>query len=582
MKSSQLEKIRHSLSHLLAMAVLEKFPQAKLAIGPTIENGFYYDFDLAEKINVEALPALEKKMKALIKQNLAFVQSNETPDTAKKTMSRQPYKLELIDELVNNKAELSFYRSGDFIDLCSGPHVAATKEINPDSFKLIAVAGAYWRGDEKKQQLQRIYGVAFATKAELDAYLTQQAEALKRDHRKIGQELDLFTISPLVGSGLPMYTPRGVIMFRAITGLLNELETAYGYEFVDIPHLGKIDLYKTSGHWDKYKDSIFTVKGHGEDFVLKPMNCPHHMQIYASRPRSWRDLPVRYSEVTKQYRDEKAGELLGLSRVRSISIDDNHIFCRPDQLQDEMEHAYQIIKKFSGVFGFEHMIRLSIRDPKKKASYLGDDATWAKAEKELVKLLDRLGEKYVIGEGEASFYAPKIDFIQKDSLGRSWQLSTIQLDFVEPERFHLEYADDQGNKTRPAILHIAVAGSLERFLSIMIEHYAGAFPVWLSPVQVQLIPVGTRHEAACQKLAREFTALGIRTNVDMLNETVGNKIRKALKTKVPYLLVIGDKEAKSSKLHIRRRGDEAIQLQPKKQFTSQLLKEISERLPWTS
>lgn len=572
-----IESIRHSLSHLLASAVLEVWPDAKLGIGPVIDTGFYYDFELPEPVTPERLIELEKKMRHYIKQNLAFEKSEASAVEARKISKGQPYKLELIDELVADKTPISYYQSGKFSDLCAGPHVAKTNAIDPQAFKLTKVAGAYWRGDEKRAMLQRIYGVAFASKAELSDYLNQQAEAAKRDHRKLGQELDLFTISPLVGSGLPMYTPRGVVVLRAITGLLNELEVAHGYEFVDIPHIGKVDLYKTSGHWDKYKDSIFTVHGHGEDFVLKPMNCPHHMQIYASKPRSWRDLPVRYSEVTKQYRDEQAGELLGLSRVRSISIDDNHIFCRSDQIQEEMRHAYEIIKKFSHTFGMEHTIRLSVRDPKKKSSYLGDDATWARAEDELVKLLDSLGEKYSVGEGEASFYAPKIDFIQKDSIGRSWQLSTIQLDYVEPERFKLDYTDKGGKKSRPAILHIAVAGSLERFMSIIIEHYAGVFPVWLAPVQVKLLSVGSDHIEPANELAQKLISKGIRVAVDDANETIGHKIRQATAEKIPYLLVIGDKEAKSDSLAVRDRGARETRVISRADFISEVLDKIKKR-----
>ncbi|MFA6197629.1 MAG: threonine--tRNA ligase [Patescibacteria group bacterium] len=572
-----IESIRHSLSHLLASAVLEIWPDAKLGIGPVIDTGFYYDFELPEPVTPERLIELEKKMRHYIKQNLAFEKSEASEVEARKISKGQPYKLELIDELVADKTPISYYQSGKFSDLCAGPHVAKTNAIDPQAFKLTKVAGAYWRGDEKRAMLQRIYGVAFDSKAELADYLNQQDEAAKRDHRKLGQELDLFTISPLVGSGLPMYTPRGVVMLRAITGLLNELEVAHGYEFVDIPHIGKVDLYKTSGHWDKYKDSIFTVHGHGEDFVLKPMNCPHHMQIYASKPRSWRDLPVRYSEVTKQYRDEQAGELLGLSRVRSISIDDNHIFCRPDQIQEEMRHAYEIIKKFSNTFGMEHTIRLSVRDPKKKSGYLGDDATWARAEAELVKLLDSLGEKYFVGEGEASFYAPKIDFIQKDSIGRSWQLSTIQLDYVEPERFKLDYTDKVGKKSRPAILHIAVAGSLERFMSIIIEHYAGIFPVWLAPVQVKLLSVGSDHVKPANELAQKLTSKGIRVAVDDANETIGHKIRQATVEKIPYLLVFGDKEAKSDSLAVRDRGARETRIISRADFICEVSDKIKKR-----
>ncbi len=577
MKKEQLEKIRHSLSHLMAMAVLEQYPNAKLGIGPTIDNGFYYDFDLPDKITIKDLPKLEKRMRQLVKKSISFERLSVSADEAKKIVKDQPFKEELVKDLIRDKKPITFYRSANFIDLCGGPHVNTTRDIDPAAFKLISVAGAYWRGDEKNPQMQRIYGVAFDTKKQLDEYQLQRDEAEKREHRKLGQELELFAFSDLVGPGLPLYLPKGTILMNEVNKLLNELKSEQGYELVDIPHIAKSDLYKTSGHWDKFKNDIFYVKGKSEEFVLKPMNCPHHVMIYSSLPRSYRDLPVRLAETTKMYRDEQTGELLGLSRVRSITIDDTHIFCRPDQITTEAERAYNIISKFNKVFGFPIKVELSVRDPKTPDKYLGSDVIWKKSEKLLKDFLDQKKINYDICEGEAAFYGPKIDFKAEDSLGRTWQLSTIQLDFNLPERFKLEYTDDKGKKARPVMIHIAVAGSMERFLSIIIEHYAGAFPVWMSPVQIQIVPVGSAHIKPSEKLAEEFKSHNLRVYVDSANETVGNKIRKAIKQKTPYILVIGDKELKSSKLHVRARGDDKVSIVSISSFIKNLEKSVTER-----
>ncbi|MDD5040174.1 MAG: threonine--tRNA ligase [Patescibacteria group bacterium] len=574
---NQLEKIRHSLSHLLAHAVQDMFADVKFGIGPTIENGFYYDFELPRPLTPQDLPKIEKRMKNLIRQNIQFEKKELSPDQAHQQSKGQPYKLELIDELAREKKAISYYISGKFTDLCAGPHITTSKEIPIDAFKLTRIAGAYWRGDEKNKMLQRIYGVAFLTKADLDAYLKRQAEAEKRDHRRIGNELALFTFSELVGPGLPMYLPNGTILMRQIGTYLESLKTAQGYEPVDIPHLAKNELYKTSGHWDKFKDDIFHVKGKVDEFVLKPMNCPHHATMYASMPRSYRDLPVRYAEMTKMYRDEQTGELHGLSRVRSITIDDTHIFCRPDQILEECGRAYTIIKEFYRTFNFPLKVELSIRDPKHPEKYLGDDAIWKKAEDTLAHLLKTLKLNYTLHEGEAAFYGPKIDFKAQDSLGRTWQLSTIQLDFNLPERFQLEYTDEAGKKTRPVMVHIAVAGSMERFLSIIIEHYAGAFPTWLAPVQVAIITVGKAHGTPARKLHAKLKAAGIRTALYADNETVGYKIRTAEKLRIPYTLVIGDKEVKSSRLHVRIRGKKQLAVMATQKFITRITKEIQAR-----
>lgn len=572
-----IHKIRHSASHIMATAVLEMFPEAKLGIGPVIENGFYYDFDLPRALNELDLKKIEKRMKKLISQNIAFTRKELLPQEAKGFSAKQPYKLELINELIQEKKPITYYTSGSFTDLCGGPHIQSTKEINPKAFTLVSIAGAYWRGSEKNPMLQRIYGVAFETAPELEQYLKAREEAEKRDHRRLGQELGFFAFSELIGPGLPLYLPHGTIVMKEIVDYLNVLKSEQNYEFVDIPHLAKTDLYKVSGHWEKFKNDIFYVKGKTEEFVLKPMNCPHHVMIYAAQPKSYRDLPVRYAEVTKQYRDEQTGELHGLSRVRSITIDDTHIFCRPNQVLEESKRAYKIIRQFNKTFGFPMNVELSVRDPKQPKKYLGGDVVWKKAESTLVQVLKELKLPYTVHEGEAAFYGPKIDFKTKDSLGRQWQLSTIQLDFNLPERFSLEYINTKGDKVRPVMIHVAVAGSIERFLSIIIEHYAGAFPTWLSPVQVSVIPVGKSHISFSKKLGKELHAEGIRVHVDDANETVGYKIRNAERKKIPYMLVIGDKEMKSPKLHVRLRGKKQISIVVKKKFIENIQKEIEKR-----
>ncbi len=543
----ELERVRHSISHLMSMAIMELYPKTGLGVGPFIENGFYQDYDLPESISNAIFPKLEKRIKQLIKQDIKFKQHAVSFAEALKLYQDDPYKTELIEDLKKaGEKDVSFYKSDWFENLCKGPHVKSTKEINPDAFKLTKIAGSYWKGDEKNKMLTRIYGVAFALKQELDDHLAMLAEAEKRDHRKIGKELDLFIFSDLVGAGLPLYTPRGTIIMHELKNYLMELKGRKGYQQVDIPHLAKNELYKVSGHWEKFKNDIFHVTGMSEEFVLKPMNCPHHIQIYAARPRSYRDLPIRYAEMTKQYRDEQTGELHGLSRVRSITIDDTHIFCRKDQILAEANAAFDIIRDFAKTFGLKQEIGLSIRDLKHKEKYLGSDALWQEAEADLKKVLKTNGHEFKINEGEAAFYGPKIDFLTLDSLGRAWQLSTIQLDFNLPDRFSLEYTNEKGEKEKPVMLHIAVAGSIERFLSVIIEHFAGVLPLWLSPVQVKILSVGSAHEKFCLAMAEKFKTENIRAETDLANETVGNKIRKASAERIPYMLVIGDKEMASA------------------------------------
>ncbi|MBI3290845.1 threonine--tRNA ligase [Candidatus Falkowbacteria bacterium] len=581
-----LSKIRHSASHVLAQAVLELYPEAKLTIGPAIEDGFYYDFDLGKKTFSESdLVELEKKMKHIIKQNQSFEQSEMDIDEAIKFLKnqKQPYKVELAEEFKKRgDKKVGFNKmvghdgKEKFIDLCAGGHVGSTKEIG--AVKLLKIAGAYWRGNEKNKMLQRIYGTAFTKESDLKDYLEQIKEAEKRDHRRLGQELDLFTFSELVGGGLPLFTPKGTIIRNEVENFLTELQVPKGYEKVWIPHLAKKELYQTSGHWDKFGDDIFHVASKGEEaFVLKPMNCPHHIEIYSSRPRSYRDLPIRYFETTAMYRDEKAGQLHGLSRVRSITIDDAHCFCRYDQIEDEVNLIYDVIEEFYKVFNMELIPRLSLSDPKNPNKYIGERRVWEEAEEKLRKILKGRVKKFEEIEGEAAFYGPKIDFEAKDSIGRKWQLATIQLDFNMPRRFKINYIDAEGKKVTPVMIHRAVAGSFERFMGILIEDCAGAFPLWLAPVQVQVIPVGNDFSKDAKKLADELTKEGIRVWLDDLNETVGYKIRKGEKQKVPYMLVVGEKEAKGKDLNVRVRGKKDVEVIGRKKFIEEIKKEIAEK-----
>lgn len=574
---------RHSAAHLMAAAVKRLFPEAKFGVGPVVENGFYYDLDIGRAVTPDDVKAISDEMKKIFKENPAFERKEMPIDEAIALFQGmgQIYKVELLTDLKmrgttavskeeagdldpSNVSTVSVYTTGDFVDLCRGPHVEKAKEIGT-GWKLTRVAGAYWRGNAENAQMQRIYGLLFATKEELVAYETMLAEAEKRDHRKLGQELDLFTFSPLVGSGLPLFTPKGVMLRQALADFVWDLMKPYGYERVWIPHITKSDLYKTSGHWEKFEDDLFHVssKKTEEAFVLKPMNCPHHTQIFASRPRSYRDLPLRYSEVTTVYRDENTGQLQGLSRVRSITQDDAHVFCRPDQIRQETLNMYRIIEGFYAGFGMPLRVRLSVRDPQHPEQYLGEDAVWNMAEKTLADLMAEVGREVMVGEGEAAFYGPKLDFIAKDAIGREWQLATIQLDFVQPERFGLEYADTDGSLKRPVMVHRAILGSVERFMGIMIEHFAGAFPVWLSPVQVRVLSVAERHAAFALELTKALEAAGIRAECDDSNETVGKKIRNAEKQKTPYALVVGDKEQEGGDLTVRIRGQqEQVSLSP--------------------
>ena len=571
-----MSAVRHSLAHVLAAATRRLYGNdVKLGVGPAIENGFYYDMDLGKThLGDDDLAKIEAEMRKIIAEKQEFVASKMTIAEAEKWAkdNNQPYKLELIEDFKNNgttkagakgtkqpaSATMSFYTNGDFTDLCMGGHVTNTGDIPADAFKLTKVAGAYFRGDETKPMMQRVYGVAFATKAELDDYLRRQEEARARDHRKLGRELDLYVTSDLVGAGLPMFTPRGTVLREEVAELSNSLREQIGFQKVWVPHMTKKELYEKSGHWAKFGGELFLVKSQetSDQFVLKPMNCPHHGRIFASQVRSYRDMPQRYLETTTVYRDEKSGELGGLSRVRSITQDDSHDFCRPDQIEGEISNLLSAVKKIYSIFDMKLRVRLSYRDD--SDSYLGDQALWDSAQRQLKKAVVEMGDiEYYEQEGEAAFYGPKIDFMATDALGREHQLATAQLDFVQPERFELEYIDQDGTAKRPVMIHCALLGSLERFLSVYIEHTAGKFPVWVAPEQLRIVKVKD-DEAIDQMMAKleaEAKARHIRYTVDDSNNSIGKKIRAAELYKVPYTIVIGDKEAESDQVSVRIRKD---------------------------
>lgn len=558
MSQPSLDQLRHSCAHLLAAAVLELWPGTHNAIGPSIEDGFYQDFDFYDvKITEEDFSKIEAKMRELSAVWDTFDIQETSVEQLKKDFAHNPYKLELIAEFAGQGKTLTETKQGDFLDFCKGGHVTNLKE-QLKHFKLLSVAGAYWRGDEHNKMLTRIYGTCFPTQAELDAYVIQMEEAKKRDHRKLGKQLGLFTFSPLVGPGLPLFTAKGTELRRLLGEFVWSLMKPHGYERVWIPHLAKADLYRISGHWDKFSDDIFHVssKKTAEEFVLKPMNCPHHTQIYASESRSYRDLPIRMSEVTTVYRDENTGQLQGLSRVRSITQDDAHIFCTLDQVKEESMKIYEIIEKFYGAFEMPLSLRLSTHNPEDMDKYLGSMDLWEQAVATLRGLLDDMGKTYEIGVGEAAFYGPKIDCIARDAIGRQWQLATIQLDFNLPERFALEYTDVDGGKKRPVMIHRAISGSIERFTSVLIEHYEGAFPFWLSPVQMRLATVNESCIDKAKSLQAELIAADMRVELDVSNEKVGKKIRDAAIHKIPWTILIGTKEVEGGAFTVNVFGQE--------------------------
>ena len=615
MSDEQLYAMRHSLAHIMAQAVQHLWPEAKFGVGPVVENGFYYDIDLGDiKISESDFKKIEKEMRAIINKDYPFERSEKAIDDAIAwaAESSQPYKSDLLNDLkragttiardldvdelgleANGKSaveNVSFYTDGDFTDLCRGPHVESTGQVG--AFKLMRVAGAYWRGNENNAQMQRLYGVAFENQEELDKHLQMLEEAKQRDHRKLGQELDLFSFSDLVGSGLPLYSPRGTVIIEELKKILKEIGAQYDMQQVSIPHLAKLELYQTSGHAEKFSEELFHVKSHyDQEFILKPVNCPHHTQVYAARPRSYRDLPLRYVEQTMQYRDEKPGQIGGLQRTRGFTVDDGHTFCRVDQIRDEVATIVEIIEQFYQSLGLwgQHWVSLSVRDSSAPEKYIGEPADWDEAE----RMLAEVAESYQLDtkrmEGEAAIYGPKLDFMFKDALGRETQLATVQLDFAMPKRFKLTYIDNESQEQTPVIIHRAILGSFERFIMLLIEHYAGRFPIWLAPEQLRIIQVNDSLEVS--KFVQHLTELsreaGIRFVVDDSNDSVGKKIRNAELYKVPYSLVIGDKEVEQGLVTPRIRRDIAVEdrqdnsYQPE-QFITSLANEAKGRVSKSS
>jgi len=571
-KHNKIDEIRHSLSHLLAAAVLKKYPKTKLGIGPVIENGFYYDFLFTKPINDTDLIELEKEMRHLIAQKLEFKSEKITALKAKKLLTRQKFKLELIKELQKGKSPISIYKTGDvFMDLCKGPHVKNTSEINIEGFKLTHLAGAYWKGSEKNPMLTRIYGLAFSSKKELDEHLKMLEEAKKRDHRKLGKELDLFHIDEKVGLGLPLWHPKGAILWRMIEDFWYKEHTRNGYQLVRTPHIGNKILWETSGHWGFYNSSMYPPLEVGqtleerqkhekikqsEEYLLKPMNCPFHVQIYNNSPKSYREFPFRWAECGTVYRFEKKGELSGLTRVRGFTQDDAHIICRENQVEDELKKVVDFILFMYKSFGFDInsvSVYLSLRDPKNKEKYSGKDAGWKFTESVLRKIAKEKKLSFVEQEGEAAFYGPKLDFKIKDALGREWQCSTLQFDFNLPERFNMVFKNDKGEEERPYMLHRALFGSFERFIGLLIEHYAGAFPAWLAPVQAIILPISEKQKAYAEEISKELIKKDIRVSINDSNETLGKRIRESEIQKIPYILVVGDQEITNKTIAVRQR-----------------------------
>jgi threonyl-tRNA synthetase len=581
MPKNNIEKeeiIRHSLSHIMASSVQELYPGTKFGIGPAIENGFYYDFEFKKPIIAEDLVKIEKKMKELLKKDISFKKKLVSKNEAKKLFSNQPYKLELIKELPGKK--VSIYQSGDFSDLCKGPHIKSTKEISFDSFKLTKIAGAYWRGSEKNKMLTRIYGVAFKTKTELDEYLHFQEEAEKRDHRVLGQKLDLFSISDEVGAGLVILHPKGAAIRNAIEVFWKKEHKKRGYQYVYSPHIGKLDLWRTSGHWEFYRENLYSpIEIEGVQYLLKPMNCPFHLQVYKSKIRSYKDLPLRYCELGTVYRFEKTGVLHGLLRVRGFTQDDAHIFCTPQQIDQEVERVIDLACFMLNTFGFPNFkTELSVRDPKNKKKYLGSDKIWQKAENALEYALKQKGLKYKRAEGEAVFYGPKIDIKLIDALNRGWQGPTIQVDFNLPEKFGLNYINEKGKKERVVMIHHTVLGSIERFMGNLLEQYAGALPLWLAPIQAWIIPIGSRHEEYAKKIGEELLKNNsdLRIEIKSENETVSKKIREGEIQKIPYLLVVGDQEMKAESVRVRSKNKD-LGMMKIKGFLEKVSSEIKEK-----
>ncbi len=547
-----LEVLRHSTAHAMAQAITELFPGSKLTLGPPIEDGFFYDIEVEGRITDDDLPRIEDRIREIVARDLPVEREEVSKGEAEALYKDNPYKLEIIRGLEDG--DITVYRQGDFFDLCRGPHVESTGRLG--AFKLQNIAGAYWRGDEKNPMLTRVYGTAWPTEKQLKAYLRRLEEARARDHRKIGRDLHLFAFSPDIGGGVPIFLPKGEMLRHLMEGYVREVQTRHGYDHVWTGHLVNERLYEKSGHLEHYMDSMFPPMVEGETrYRLKPMNCPSHMTLFNSQAHSYRELPLRYAEFATLYRYEKSGELNGLTRVRSLTQDDAHVFCTPDQVQEEFARALEIVREVLDTYGFaDYRVQLSMRDPD-DSKYIADEQKWARAENELREALDAAGIDYDEEAGEAAFYGPKADFMAKDVLGREWQLSTIQVDFIQPMRLGCEYVGEDGQEHTPVLLHRAVTGSTERFLGVLIEHYAGAFPVWLSPVQAVVIPVADRHIDYAREVEKRLAGSGIRVEVDDAQSSMQKKIRENARQKIPYLLIVGDDEAGAKTVNVRRRGE---------------------------
>ena len=558
-ESKKLERIRHTFSHVMAMAVQRLFPKAQVTIGPSIDYGFYYDFDAPEPFTDKDLKAIKKEMIKIIKKGLPVIREEVSREEAKARINElgEPYKLEILEGL---EEPITLYHLGDqWWDLCAGPHIETTKELHPKAFDLESVAGAYWRGDETKAQLQRIYGTAWETPEELKEYKRRKEEAKRRDHRKLGKELGLFVFSDDVGPGLPLWTPKGTVLRSTLEDFLKAEQVARGYQPVVTPHVGRVDLFKTSGHWQKYAEDLFPMMGKSEDegFVLKAMNCPFHIQIYKSQLRSYKALPLRLADFGTVYRFEQSGELGGLTRVRGFTQDDAHLFVTPDQIDKEFLKVVDLIQVTLRALKMDQSFRarLSFRDPAQKSKYIGSDEDWEKAQNAIRSAVETMGMDHFEGIGEAAFYGPKLDLIVRDALEREWQLGTVQVDYTLPERFDLEYVAEDGSRQRPIMIHRAPFGSLERLIGILIEQYAGDFPLWLAPEQVRLLPVTEGHWEYADNAATEMRKLGVRVEVDKSGERLGKMIRNSEKAKIPFMSVIGDKEVEANTLSVRTRKD---------------------------
>jgi threonyl-tRNA synthetase len=569
-----LEVLRHSTAHAMAQAILELYPGSKLTLGPPIEDGFFYDIEVAGRITDEDLPRIEERMREIVERDLPIEREEVSKKEAERLYEDNPYKLEIIRDLEDG--DISVYRQGEFSDLCRGPHVRSTGALG--AFKLQNIAGAYWRGDENNPMLTRVYGTAWPTEKQLKAYLRRLEEAKKRDHRKIGRELKLFTFSPDVGAGIPLFLPRGEMLRHLMEGYVREVQSRHGYDHVWTGHLANEKLYEKSGHLEHYKDSMFPPMVDGETrYRLKPMNCPSHMTLYNSEAHSYRDLPLRYAEFATLYRYEKSGELTGLTRVRALTQDDAHIFCTEEQIQEEFRRALEIIREVLDTYGFtDYRVRLSLRDPD-DPKFLAGDERWSRAEDALRTALDASGIDYYTGIGEANFYGPKADFIAKDVLGREWQLSTIQVDFFQPGRLGCEYVGEDGKTHTPVLLHRAVTGTTERFMAVVIEHYGGAFPVWLSPVQAVVIPVADRHLDYAREVQDRLVEKGLRIEVDDSANSMQKKIRENARQKIPYLLIVGDREAEQGTVNVRRRGEKQQEALDVEEFAERVLREVASR-----